>query len=163
MVQKKSFLAQQKSVICKKKKKKRCNNPLDTEIFTPLKGSVGNTTNRISLPNSDGVPLFCGWEPLRLSGCLSAVPGIHLACSRDGSKEGPRWAAVALPAWHRVAFSAAQGAVRGEPAVRPGKGQACQTGSVCVSCSVLPLECAVSQGRSGAGRPALFRGFFGGT
>ena len=70
-----------------------------------------------------------------------------------------RWAAMALPAWHCVAFSAGQGTVCGEPAVRPRKGQACQTGSVCVSRGVPPLECAVSQGRSGAGRPALFRGF----
>lgn len=48
---------------------------------------MGNT-NRSSLPNLDGIPLFCGWEPLRWSGCLSAVPGIHLASSWDGSKGG---------------------------------------------------------------------------
>ncbi|MEQ2207627.1 Heparan-sulfate 6-O-sulfotransferase 3-B [Xenoophorus captivus] len=38
------------------------------------------------------------------------------------------------------------------------KGQACQAGSVRVSCGVVSLECAVSQGRSGAGRSALFGG-----
>lgn len=73
---------------------------------------------------------------------------------------GLRWAAMALPAWHCMAFSAGQDALHGEPAVRPRKGQACQTGSVCVSCGVAPLECAVSQGGSEAGEPALFRGFF---
>lgn len=66
-----------------------------------------------------------------------------------------------MPAWHRVAFSGGQGEVRGEPAVRPRKGQACQTGSVCVSCGVTPLECAVSHGRSGADRPASLQRLFG--
>lgn len=50
---------------------------------------MGNTSC-ISLPNSDGIPLFRGWEPLWLSGCLSTVSGIHLSRWR-----GPRWAAMA--------------------------------------------------------------------
>lgn len=47
----------------------------------------------------------------------------------------------------------------GEPAVWPWKGHACQAGSLRVSnCAAAP-ECAVSQGRSGAGTGALCRGF----
>lgn len=46
---------------------------------------MGNTNTSISLPDSEGKPLFCGWEPLRLSGCFfSAVLCIHLAGSWDG-------------------------------------------------------------------------------
>lgn len=67
---------------------------------------------------------------------------------------------MALPAWRCVAFSAGQGSLHGEPAVWPRKGQACQTGSVCVSCSGALLECAVSQERSEAGELALLRVFF---
>lgn len=65
---------------------------------------------------------------------------------------------MASPAWPCVAFSAEQGAAHGESAVRPRKGQVCQAGSVRVSCGMSSLECAVSQGRSGAGRQALFGG-----
>lgn len=50
--------------------------------------------------------------------------------------------------------------LHGEPGVRARKGQACQTGSVCVSRGVAPPEWAVSQRRSGAGRPALLGGAF---
>lgn len=31
---------------------------------------------------------FSGWEPFRLRGCLSTVPGIHLTCSWDGNEGG---------------------------------------------------------------------------
>jgi len=59
---------------------------------------MGNT-NRSSLPNSDGIPLFCGWEPLRWSGCLSVVPGISppptLEIAVEGGGRGER-------RWHRL-------------------------------------------------------------
>lgn len=89
-----------------------------------------------------------------------AVRGIHLARSRDGSEWGR---GGARQRWHCPCITLCglfSWAGCGKPAVWPGKGQACQTGSVCMYCCVAPLECAVSQGRSGAGRPALFRGFF---
>lgn len=43
--------------------------------------------------------------------------------------------------------------------MRPRKGQVCQTGSVCVSCGVAPLEFAVSQGRREAGELHSLPGF----
>ena len=112
----------------------------------PHKGAMGNT-NHTSLPNSDGMPLLSGWKALRLSGCLFlqsqpfTLPAPEVA-PRGG---GGAWrAAMALPPWHCMAFSAG---ARERSTVKPAgqKGQPRQPGSVCVSCSVVPLECAVSQ------------------
>lgn len=55
-----------------------------------------------SLPNPDGMLLFCGWEPLILSGRLFAVPTIHLASYWDrseGGQDGLRWCCLHGTAW----------------------------------------------------------------
>ncbi len=123
---------------------------------------MGNANTGISPPNSDGKPLFCGWEPLRLSGCFSAVPCIHLAGFWDGSDGGGGGAGAggygtACMALCGLFSWAGRGARWASRAARERSGM-----SDWISVRVLrraPLEFAVSQGRSGAGRPALFRGF----
>lgn len=124
------------------------------EIFQqkPLRLHWENT-NRMSISIQIPCPcIVCAHSSDWLSSHM------QVACSCGGSKKRWRKAAMASLAWPCVAFSAEQGAVHGESAVRPTKGQACQAGSVRVSCGVASLECAVSQGRSGAGRSTLFGG-----
>lgn len=71
------------------------------KVVTPPKVTSENFSFK-SLPDSEGMPLFCDWEPLKLSGWLSAVPSIHLASYWDGNEGGQgglRWCCLHGTAW----------------------------------------------------------------
>lgn len=140
------------------------NNPFVTNIFSPPKIAVGNT-NRISLPNSDGMPFFLRLRASQIE-WLSLRSPRHSPCQllrwqlRGAEVGGNGTACMALCGL----FSPGRACCTVSQPCSPGKVRRvrldqCACPVAWLLWSVLSVRGKVEQ----AGRPALFRGFFGET